>query len=34
MGRNVNDKYGTNGELNMHKDYFETVEVDVYKVIY
>lgn len=33
-GRNVNDKYKTNGELNMHKDYFETVELDVYKVIY
>lgn len=34
IGRNVNDKYGTNGELNMNKDYFEAIEVDVYKVIF
>ena len=34
IGRNINDKYNTNGELNMKKDYFEAVEVDVYKVTF
>ena len=34
IGRNVNDKFNTNGKLNMKKDYFEADEVDVYKVIF